>query len=345
MKSKVRSILKYFFLCIIVYFIICFATPFNKSLRHRSTENQINYLSHILDQGYDDHLQSRYPEGKVFSNALLALSILEHCNKTENVNAKYSKTVDKCIQRLLSENSLKNFPTHINPPYGMFYNGWVNHVMVSYTKSSLFQFSEIQKEILASSQTIESRLLSAQKDSVRLLDSYEGSYWPADNLIGIVSIKDSVIGRLWLEKQLSGTYHPTKLINHAGDQHSIIRGSSSALMTYCMSKISYSDVIQYNDRYKKIFVDQYFGIQIVKENENGSNDSDYDSGPVFFGYGATATIMNMKTQASLGDQNSKITWAFFNSISFPINLVQSKYYLFKQEPMFDLFMLWAAVEM
>ena len=163
--KKIIKFLKYLIFIILAYFVICFVTPFNKSLRHRSIENQINYLSHILDQGYDDQLQSRYPEGKVFSNALLALSIIEHCNKTDNVNSRYSKTVDKCIQRILSENSLKNFHAQINPPYGMFYNGWVNHVLVSYTRSSLFHFSEIQKEILASFQTIESRLIAAQKDS------------------------------------------------------------------------------------------------------------------------------------------------------------------------------------
>ncbi len=344
MKSKVRSILKYFFFSILVYFIICFTTPFNKFLRHRSIENQITYLSQSLDQGYDNQLQLRYPEGKVFSNVLLALSIIDHYEKTKKFDSEYSKTVDKCIQRLLSENALKNFPDHINPPYGIFYNGWVNHVLVSYSKSSLFQFSEIRNEIHAASQSIETKLLSAQKDSIKLLDSYTGSHWPADNLIGIVSMQDSTIKQLWLEKILSSTDHPTKLINHAGDQQSIIRGSSSALVTYCLSKIPYPNIIQYNDTYKETFVDQYFGIQLGKENENGTNDSDYDSGPVIFGYGAAATIMNMKTQASLGDKNSKITWAFLNSISLPISLFQSKYYLFKTEPMFDLFMLWAAVE-
>lgn len=343
MKS-IKKYIKYLVVIFFAYFIICVSTPFNKSLRQRSIKNQINYLSHILDQGYDDQLQSRYPEGKVFSIALLALSIIEHYNKTENVNAEYSKTVDKCIQRLLSENSLKNFPAHISPPYGMFYNGWVNHVLVSYINSALFQFSEMQKEILATSLMIELRFLSAQKDSIRLLDSYADAHWPADNLMGIVSIQDSVIGRLWLDKLLSGTDHPTKLINHAGDQQSIIRGSSSALMIYCLGKIPYPNLIQYNDRFKETFVDPYFGIQLVKENESGSNDSDYDSGPVTFGYGAAATIMNIKTQAILGNKNSKITWAFFNSISFPVNLFHSKYYLLKQEPMFDLFMLWAAVE-
>lgn len=342
--KKIIKFVKYLIFIILAHFVTCFVTPFNKSLRHRSIENQIKYLAQILDQGYDDQLQSRYPEGKVFCNALLALSIIEHCNKTDNSSREHAKTVDICIQRLISENSLKNFPPHINPPYGMFYNGWVNHVLVSYTRSSLFQFSEKQKEILASSQMIESRFLSAQKDSIRLLDSYAGSHWPADNLIGVVTMQDSVIGSLWLEKILSETDHPNKLINHSGDHQSIARGSSSALMMYCLSKTPYQDIIQYNDRYKETFVDQYFGIQLVKENENGSDDFDYDSGPVIFGYGAAATIMNMKTQASLGDNNSKITWALLNSISLPINLFQTKYYLLQQEPMFDLFMLWSATE-
>jgi hypothetical protein len=344
-NEKNHKFFKYLIFILLSYFLISLATPFNKSLRHRSIENQINYLSDILDQGYDDQLQSRFPEGKVFGNVLLALSVIEYCDKNKDFKVEYAEIVDKRIDRLLSKNALRIFPTDINPPYGMIYNGWVNHVLVSYIHSSLFQFSEMQKEILVSSQTIASRLLLAQKDNIKLLDSYAGAHWPADNMIGIVSIQDSVIGQIWLEKLLSETDHPTKLINHAGDQPSIIRGSSSALMTYCLSKIPYSDVIQYNERYKKTFVDQYFGIQLVKENENGSNDSDYDSGPVFFGYGAAATIMNIKTQASLGNKNSEITWAFFNTISLPVNLFHSKYFLFQQEPMFDLFMLWAAVQM
>ena len=106
--KRIKKYIKYLVVILLVYLLLCFTTPFNKYLRNRSIENQINYLSQILDQGYDDQLQSRFPEGKVFSNSLLALSIIEHCNKTENCNSVYAKTIDQCIQRLLSENSLKN---------------------------------------------------------------------------------------------------------------------------------------------------------------------------------------------------------------------------------------------
>lgn len=333
-------------MCILAYFIICFATPFNKFLKNRSIENQINYLSHILDQGYDNQLQSRYPEGKVFSNALLALSVIEYCDKNKDFKVENAEIVDKCLDRLLSKNALRIFPTDIKPTYGMFYNGWVNNVLVSYSKSQLFLFSNNQQKIIDTSQTIESELNSTQKDSIKILDSYTGSHYPADNLIGIVSLQDSITKHLWLDKIFSETLHPKKLINHAESDQSIARGSSSALIVYCLNKSRYPDIIQYQNKYKETFVDQYFGIQLVKENENGSNNSDFDSGPVIFGYGAAATIMNIKTQASIGDKkHSKITWAFFNTISIPLNFFYSKHYLFQQEPMYDLFMLWAAVEL
>jgi hypothetical protein len=82
---------------------------------------------------------------------------------------------------------------------------------------------------------------------------------------------------------------------------------------------------------------------LVKEYENASNEIDYDSGPIVCGFGAAATLMNIKNQSAFGNKNAKTTWAFFNSISCPINLLHYKFYLFQQEPMLDLFMLWAAV--
>ena len=93
------------------------------------------------------------------------------------------------------------------------------------------------------------------------------------------------------------------------------------------------------------YIAQYLGIQLVKENENGSNSMDVDSGPVVFGYGASATIMNIKTQASLGNEKSRITWAVMNTLALPVNIFNKKYYLMKKEPMLDLFMLWGSTEL
>ena len=72
---------------------------------------------------------------------------------------------------------------------------------------------------------------------------------------------------------------------------------------------------------------------------------DVDSGPVVFGYGASATVMNIKTQASRGNPKAKSTFAAMNLLGLPIHLFNKKYYLLKKEPMYDLFMLWGLVEL
>ena len=230
--SRLIKIVKFIFWFTFLYLIINFVTPLSKYFLTRSIQNQINYLSKHLDEGYDDQLQTKYPEGKVFSNAILALSIIEYCNKNDNFNPEFSKIVDSCIQRLQSEKALTHFEKNISPEYGMFYNGWVNYVLVSYTKTALFHFSTLQKEIHASKQKIECELLEAQCDSIKVLESYSASCWPADNILGISSIHDSVIKQQWLDKLFAETKHQKRLINHICNDLTTARGSSSALITY-----------------------------------------------------------------------------------------------------------------
>ncbi|MGB3402519.1 MAG: hypothetical protein WBA77_07495 [Microcoleaceae cyanobacterium] len=328
-----------------VYVFICLAAPFSTFLRNRSIENQITYLSDILDDGYDDELQLRFPEGKLFSNSILALSAIEFCERNNIVDTDYSTVVDNCIKRIQSDGTLSIFSRIDEPKYGMFYNGWANYVYSVYKKSKLFQYSSIQERVNQESRLIEERLVSEQADSLRILDSYNGASWPADNFIGIISLENNTVREDWVNSILNSTDHSPALVHHSGSNRSIIRGSSSAMITFCLSRLDFEEVYKYNRKYSETFIDEFLGIQLVKENSDGSNKMDFDSGPVVFGYGASATIMNIKTQASLNNEKSKFTWSAMNLISIPVNIFGKKYYLMKQEPMFDLFMLWGCVEL
>lgn len=341
----IKKALKYIGIAILTYVFLCLLTPYIKVLKNRSVKNQINYLAEIIDKGYDDTLQKRFPEGKIFSNALLALSTIEYCDKNGVFNEKYSLIVDNCINRIQSKKALQVFSEGMTPKYGMFYNGWSNFVYSSYIQSELFKYSEIQSIVTDASKQIEERINKTQNDSLRVLDSYYGSNWPADNLIGICSIQNDTLKRMWIEVVFDNAKHKSGLINHVGSNESMIRGSSNALITYCLAKSQFQNTKLYNEVFDSIFIDEYLGIQLVKENENGSNSMDVDSGPVVFGYGASATIMNIKTQACLGNGNSKLTWAAMNALALPINILNNKYYLMKKEPMLDLFMLWGSTEL
>lgn len=341
----IKKTLKYIGILILTYSLLCLITPFNKYLRNRSIKNQINYLSQILDKGYDDKLQRRFPEGKLFSNSLLALSTIEYCDTNGKAHEKYARIVDNCIKRIQSKNALGIFNPNMEPKYGMFFNGWSNYVYSTYKKSSLFNFSRIQSSVIEQSDIIESRLASTQNDSLRLLDTYAESNWPADNLIGIISLSDDELKENWIKTILETAKHKSGLIHHTGSNPSKIRGSSSAMITFCLSEAKYSNIEEYSSQFANLFADSYLGVQLIKENEDGSNNMDVDSGPVIFGYGSSATIMNIKTQASLGNSSSKYTYALMNLISLPVNIFKKKYHILKKEPMLDLFMLWGSTGM
>lgn len=337
--------MKYIVFTILIYVFLCLITPYISVLKNRSIENQINYLSNILDNGYDNELQNRYPEGKLFSNAILAISTIEYCNKKENFGKKYSTIVDRCIQRIQSHRATQHFNPNLIPKYGMFYNGWLNLVCSTYKESQLFKYSNMQANVRETSSKIENRIYNTLSDRMRLLDSYAGASWPADNLVAISSISHDSLQAAWIKVIFKTATHDSGLIHHEGSEPSVIRGSSNALITYCLGQSEYRDIEKYNEVFHSVFIDEYLAVQLVKENEDGSNSMDVDSGPVVLGYGVSATIMNIKTQASLGNTQSKFTWAAMNTIALPVNVFNKKYYLLKKEPMLDLFMLWASTEL
>lgn len=213
-----------------------------------------------------------------------------------------------------------------------------------YLKSDLFKHSQIQELIIRHSRNLNLTLDQIQTDSLRIIETYKNASWPADNLVLIASINNDSIQQKWIELLLKNSQHKSDLINHTDSRKTQVRGSSSALISYCLKESNYHDISSYNEKFEDLFIDSYLGIQMVKENEDGSNEMDYDSGPVVFGYGAAATIMNIKTQGNLENQNAKATWALINLISLPINLFKKKYLIFKKEPMLDLFVLWASTD-
>lgn len=227
----------------------------------------------------------------------------------------------------------------------MCYNGWSNYVYSKYKNSELFNYSKTQERIIAETNLIEERFISTLVDSLRIIDTYDGSNWPVDNLIGIASLDNKQLKRDSINTIVKSGKHKSGLIHHSGNKKSIVRGSSSAMITFCLNESGYDEIRKYNNEYRNIFIDEFLGIELVKENEYGSNNMDVGSGPVVFGYGASATIMNIKTQASLDNANSKLTWPAMNLIAFPINIFKKKYYLLGKEPMLDLFMLWGSVEL
>lgn len=289
----------------------------------------------------------RYPEGKVFSNALFALSVIEFSGKDERINPVYASYVDRCINVLISDYSTKIFPSNGVLKYGAFYNGWTNFVLNKYIKSHLFDHSGIPEKVTEYNNSITQSIVKLQQDSLQLIDTYPGSVWPGDNMACIASLdnKYADIKLDWYYKLLDSSSSDSILLDHVLGDRGEIRGSSQALCIYFLSQVDFDFAKCTNEYYTKLFVDRRLGGELVKEYLYENSYGDVDSGPIILGYGAVASIMNTKTQATLDMGNPSWTWGALNILGLPINIFGDKYYLGKKEEMFDIFMLWCSVSL
>lgn len=134
LKNEVlKKILKILFISFFCYVLICFLVPFIRFLHERSIENQINYLQFQFKDNLGEKLQNIYPEGKLFSNLVFALSIIEFSEYDKNINAE---NVENAILRTISKDAAKNFDDGLKLKYGAFYNGWINYTLKKYIEAN-----------------------------------------------------------------------------------------------------------------------------------------------------------------------------------------------------------------
>ena len=342
-----KRILKYiglFFLLYVSSSLLVGHIPF---LRKRSIQNQINYLTNTLQSGQDSILQTQYPEGQTFSNAIFALALIEYSNKIELNKKIYSSTIDRCIINLLSASTKSHFHENLSPNYGAFYNGWSNYCLLKYINSSAFEYSSYQDYFSACHDSINQVLLMAQKDSIRVLESYTGASWPADNIVCIASLGDTnkELKQDWTNLLIETSSIEGNLIHHYNPLPDELRGSSQALMLHFLSGVDSNLTNKMQKEFNTRMVNQFLGIQFVKEYEQDGQEADIDSGPIILDYGSVATIVNVKNSAKSSPINARTTWSFLNGLGVPINIFGNKFYLFKLEPIFDIFMLWTCVSL
>jgi len=296
-----------------------------------------------MASGLFDKQQNRYPEGKVFAYALFALAVIEQGAESDRTAIKRAQMVDASIRALMDKYTLDNFNEQLDPPYGAYYNGWTNLVLRRYLSSDLYQYSKKKELCRKSYQQICNRLISAKIKTSGLLETYTEGYWPADNIVAMTSLPDSsTIKTSWANEILSIRDDSLGLILHGLDDRQLVRGCSQAMIQYFLTEYSYAENEKDYQVFSEAFVDDY-GVQFVREYSRGrSGKGDIDSGPLVLGYGSAATVMHVKTGKRRGEKMN-LTWGLMNLLGAPINIFGKKFYLFNQEPMFDLFMLWVGI--
>jgi hypothetical protein len=333
----------------------------NREETKQEVISQLNFLNDELkNNNLGNEMQSVYPEGYVFINALYGLTWAEIAGSENHKSELYLQALSEAryaYKQLNSVVATDNFEKELVPKYGIFYSGWKNYllakILAAQEKNDTAEVADFTTNCNAIANAI-----STNKSPYP--ESYTSSCWPADAFVAVASLKlhdeifdvkyDTTIKK-WLSKVKSNLDEETKLIPHSVDADSGktkigTRGSSICLLLIFMADID-PDFAQ---EQFKIFLDQFpvtrFGLPAIREYPKGKDGKgDIDSGPVLLDIGFAGTIVAIGTLKKFGEYNAadKISGCI-ESFGFPISTGNKKKYLFGKFPIADAFIAWSRMQ-
>jgi hypothetical protein len=314
-------------------------------------------LREQMDNRIDIQMQQIYPEGYVFMNALYGLTWVELA-RTSSIDAEIHREAVQEVQRAFdnidSDLGKNPFEKSLPIPYGAFYGGWKHYLLGA--KISVETISRANPSELKMYLKHCEHVASILKDSTMLYSpSYKGGIWPADFLINVATLaqhdqlfkpKYELTIQQWVARVQKNLDKygliPHHVKNTKGSVAESARGSSQSLMLPFLMEIDRAFALQQFERYSALFKDVRIGIPVILEYAKGSSgEGDIDSGPIWLGAGASATIAGMRTLKVYNDRMSYL--GIRNAVEafgFAQSIFGQKKYLFGKMPMADVFIAW-----
>jgi len=317
---------------------------------------ELEFLNHALSENADTKMQSLYPEGYVFMNALYGLAwcnVLHQLNEQVPLYKKGHDQIQQAFNKVNSENSRTIFEETLPLPYGSFYNGWNNYLLGS--KLSIEQASQRDTvEINQFKQQCEAIALAISRETYPA--TYYGGVWPADVVLCAASL--GMHDRIFEPKYKKTLLRWVKAVKGSLDKNGLIphsinykdqkiaeeaRGSSQSLILIFLKEIDADFATEEFKIYQSLFIDTRFGLRGVREYPKGNvGAGDIDSGPVVLQMGGAATIVGLQT-TSVFDKSeiSSTISSTIEALAFPCQNKLEKFYLFGSLPMIDAFVAWS----
>ncbi|MBC7865010.1 MAG: hypothetical protein IAF38_18695 [Bacteroidia bacterium] len=319
---------------------------------------QLRFLKTEMHKGAADEMQSYFPEGFIFMNALYGLSwseLVKKIDKDSELFKEAHKEIQFSYNEINSEKGTRIFPRQLELPYGAFYIGWNNYLLgkkLAIEKPEDRDSSEI-KLYEASCARISDVIDSSASPYP---ESYAGFSWPADVSVCIACLanhdkifqqKYSSAIKQWIQK-VKRLADPDGLMPHSFDPATLqvkenARGCSQSLIQNFLFEIDSTFGKEQFTTYKKLFLDARVGLPGIREYKKGNeSEGDVDSGPVIFGIGGSASIVGLRAMGLMKENETAI--GLRNSIEtfgFSLESEKQKKYLFGELPMADAFICWA----
>lgn len=320
---------------------------------------QLRHLRAALDAGAGDDMQALFPEGYFFTHVLYGLSWVEVGRRAEAeapLRAEALREARWAWSRLDSLRGRAPFSAQLDPPYGVFYVGWRSWLL-----GGLLSLHPPERRNPLEAQVFQADCaeLAAAFDASEtpFLTAYPGQAWPVDSVVAVAALRlhdtlfeprfDATIDR-WLTLARERLDPQTGLLPHRvnarnGRPVETARGSSQSVIARFLPEI---DPLWGRAQYalfREHFVAPFLGVPGVREYPVGlSGSGDVDSGPLVFGFSASATVVTLAAAHVHGD--TEIADALIpasEAVGLPLEWAGQKRYALGLLPVGEAFLVWA----
>lgn len=317
--------------------------------------DQLRYAQHRIHNGLGDEMQRLFPEGNDFTHALYGLAWCGYARSGDAKDPERKRAMREALWALAQMDRpdvQARFSANASPRYGAFHAGWRNMLLGRIVEAQGTEHNPLLLgQFIRNSADIARAFADSQSP---YLESYPGKAWPADAVVAMASLclHDRLIGPKHRELiarwvvQVRSRLDERVLIPHEWDvDHDRVaqgaRGSSQALMNAFLPGIDTVLATHQYMWYRKWFLVQPMGMPVLREHPHGiRTGGDIDSGPLIFGVGGAATLVNAAA-ARANDEaiQAHVADGVTEGLAFASEGNERRYF-FGAMPIADLFIAW-----
>lgn len=317
--------------------------------RYEHVKPQLTHVRSALDKGLGQEMQQLFPEGYFFAYILYGLSWV-NVGLQESVDSDVrfqALTEARWVYQKLSEpEGYAPFSAALDPPYGIFYQGWRNYLLTGILR---LQPQPDSTELTLYQEQCAVIAAAIERSSSPFLASYPDSVWPVDMFPALVSLRG-------YQEWVDGRYQPliSNWIQTVKGQADFIphrtqpfeqgaRATSQTLILWLMPEFDQAWASETYQRFRPNFVTQRFGIPGILEYPQGAQgQGDVDSGPLIAGVSLSASAVAMGTARLNGDQSLQhALWQGSELVGLPTLWFGQKRYWLGLLPIADEFVVWS----
>lgn len=318
---------------------------------------QLQFIGDALRQGAGEEMQEWFPEGYFFAHVLYGLSWVEVGLLQPRGSPMHERALSEArwaLARLDSPQGRAPFSPTLDPSYGVFYVGWSNWLRGGILKlQDLFgrEPSEVERFKADCAALAE----AFDRNSLPFLQAYPGQAWPVDSTVAVATLRlhDSLFTPRftqtidhWLSAIPDYLDPTTGLLPHqvdprTGNEIEGARGTSQSLITRFLTEIDPELGYQHYAHFRQALISPFLGVPGVREHPSGRGVGDVDSGPLIFGFSASATVNLIGTARVNGDHEvAAVLISASEAVGLPIDWREGKRYAFGLLPVGDAFLVW-----